>query len=204
MKQLVILSMSLFFALTVSQANAQENIKKDIKQAKKEIKDTRKDKKEVIKEPRASLKEQRRELRSLRGKLVSEQTKSQFNVDFGNLSDVKWERTKDFDKATFTKDGQIMTAYYDIDAQLVGTTSPKMFADLPAKSQKKINTKYKDYTIGQVIYFDENENYDPDYMVLYNTPFEHLDHYFVELSKDSKRIILIVTKEGDVSIFREL
>jgi hypothetical protein len=200
MKQLAILSMALFFALTVSQANAQEDVKRDIKHAKKEIKDTKKE----IKEPRTSLKEQRRELRSLRGKLVSERSKSQFNVDFGNIPDVKWERSKEFDKATFTKDGQIITAYYDIDAQLEGTTTPKTFADLPAKSQKKINIKYKDYTIGQIIYFDENENYDPDYMVLYNTPFEHLDHYFVELLKDSKRIILIVTKEGDVSIFTEL
>jgi Predicted membrane protein len=204
MKQVAILSTMLLFALVSLQVSAQEEVKKDIKQTKKEIKATKKELKGDKNEPKTELRSERKELRELRGKIVSDQSKAQFYTDFGNIPNVKWERTKYFDEATFEKDGKMMKAYYDIQSMLVGTTCDKTFADLPAKSQKKINTKYKDYTIGSVLYFDENEDYDPDYMILFETPFEHLDHYFVELTKGNKKIILIVTKEGDVSWFKDL
>src|ERR1700737_1215330 len=60
-------------------------------------------------------------LRKLEGDVVSELAKSHFYADFGDVSDVKWERRDVFDVATFTKDGQKITAYYDYDAELVGT-----------------------------------------------------------------------------------
>ena len=41
-------------------------------------------------------------------------------------------------------------------------------------------------------------------MELYETSFEHLDHYFVELTKGSSRIVVKVTKEGDVSFMTKL
>ena len=69
----------------------------------------------------------------------------------------KWERIENFDKATFTKDGKEISAYYDYDAKLVGTTMHKTFADLPATSQKTINEKYPGYSKVDVVLFDDNE-----------------------------------------------
>ena len=96
-----------------------------------------------------------------------------------------------------------MSAYYDIDANLIGTTMDKTFDDLPAKAQKYINSKYGSYSKSGVIFFDDNEFNETD-MVLYNQPFEDADNYFVELQKDNKEIILRVNMNGDVSFFKQL
>lgn len=146
---------------------------------------------------------ERKELRKLKGKEVSYQAKQAFYSDFGNLPVAKWQRTENFDKATFTKDGQMMTAYYDYDAKLVGTVSNKTFADLPAKAQKSINEKYKDYSKGSVILFDDNE-YNETEMILYNQQFEDADNYFIQLKKGNKEIIVQMDTSGDVSFFKQI
>ncbi len=63
------------------------------------------------------------------------------------------------------------------------------FKDLPAKGQQEIKGKYKDYGIGSVIYFDDNEKIDSD-MVLWATQFNDEDLYFAELTKANKKIIV--------------
>jgi hypothetical protein len=190
MKKLVVLSISVFFVLVFFQLPAQvvnkDVIKTEIKGAKKEIKTERK------------------ELRKLEGgSAVSNQTKSAFFADFGNVPDVKWKRAVYLDEAVFTKDGKELKAYYDFYSKLVGTTSIKTFADIPLNAQKEIKSKYKDYTIGVVVFFDDNEANETD-MLLWNTQFSDADNYFVELSKDKKNIVLQVNVEGEVFFFKEL
>jgi hypothetical protein len=190
MKKLVVLSISVFFVLVFFQLPAQvvnkDVIKTEIKGAKKEIKTERK------------------ELRKLEGgSAVSNQTKSAFFADFGNVPDVKWKRAVYLDEAVFTKDGKELKAYYDFYSKLVGTTSIKTFADIPLNAQKEIKSKYKDYTIGIVVFFDDNEANETD-MLLWNTQFSDADNYFVELSKDKKNIVLQVNVEGEVFFFKEL
>jgi Predicted membrane protein len=203
MKQLAILSTMLLFALVSLQVSAQEDVKKEIKQTKKEIKATKKELKGNKKEPKTELKTERKELRELRGEIVSEQSKTQFYADFGNVPNVQWVRTKYFDEATFEKDGKQMKAYYDDQFTLVGTTTDKTFDDLPAPAKKEIKKKYKDYTVQRVIFFDDNEANDTD-MLLYGQQFEDADHYFVELTKNGKTLVLMATPEGEVSWFKEL
>jgi len=87
-------------------------------------------------------KEEKKELRALKGPEVSNQAKDQFARDFDNAQAIKWERTPNYDMVAFIKDGREMSAYYDMDAQLIGTTLIKTFADLPAKAQKFIDSKY--------------------------------------------------------------
>lgn len=135
---------------------------------------------------------------------MSEIAKSKYYADFGNVPDVKWKRVGTFDEAAFTKDGKEMKAFYDIDGKLVGTTTIKTFADVPAKGQKEIEAKYKDYSIGQqVVFFDDNEANETD-MILYGVQFDDEDNYFVELTKGTKKIILQVNSEGEVFFFKQL
>jgi hypothetical protein len=190
MKKLVVSSISVFFVLVFFQLPAQvvnkDVIKTEIKGAKKEIKTERK------------------ELRKLEGgNAVSNQTKSAFFADFGNVPDVKWKRAVYLDEAVFTKEGKEMKAYYDFYSKLVGTTSIKTFADIPLNAQKEIKAKYKDYAIGVVVFFDDNEANETD-MLLWDTQFSDADNYFVELSKDKKNIVLQVNAEGEVFFFKEL
>jgi len=128
-------------------------------------------------------------------------TEEQFNYDFPKATDVSWTRSV-FEEAAFT-DGNIhKIAYYDVDNNLVGTTSYVDYSVLPAKAQRYISKKYKGYMIDKVILFDDNEANQTD-MSLFDNSFEDEDTYFPVLSKDSKQVILKVTTEGNVSFFRD-
>jgi len=148
-------------------------------------------------------KEERKEIRKLKGQEVTYQSREAFFKDFGDVPVTKMERTVNFDKFIFTQNGQEMTAYYDIEANLVGTVTDKTFSDLPANAQKYIQDKYKDYTPGSVIYFDDNELNETD-MILFGTQFDDADNYFVELKKENKNIIVQVNMKGEVGYFSEM
>ena len=189
MKKLAILSMIFIFALSFQQLHGKntkyEAIKTDIKIEKKETKTERK------------------ELRKLEGSEVSDRSKNAFVDNFGNVPEVNWTRTNEFDEATYTKDGKKMTSFFDFDSELVGTTTVKSFADLPLGAQKEVKLKYKDYKIGPVILFDDNEASDTN-MILYDTQFDDADNYFVELSKGNEKTILRVNTDGVVFFFKKI
>ena len=143
-------------------------------------------------------------LKKLEGKEINSMAKDNFVKEFGNIPNVKWVRSANFDEATFLQKGKEMKAYFGYDGKFVGTTTHVTFADLPASAQSEIKTRYKDYTIDPVIvFFDDNELNETD-MLLYDTQFDDADNYFVLLTKGSKKIILQVNTEGTVFFFKEL
>jgi hypothetical protein len=142
-------------------------------------------------------------LRNLEGTNVSEMSKDNFYKDFGNLPNVRWKRVDTYDEAIFTRDGKEMKAFYDFDSKLVGTTRHILFTDLPAAGQKEIKNRYKDYKIGSVIFFDDNEANATD-MILYGIQFDDEDNYFVELTKGTTKIILQVVSTGEVFFFKQV
>lgn len=148
-------------------------------------------------------KEEKKELRKLKGYDVGYQAKEEFYRDFGDIPVTKWERLGAFDEATFTKDGQTVNAFFDYDSELVGTTVNKSFTDLPSKAQQYISDKYKDYTVADVVFFDDNEYNETD-MELYGQRFEDADNYFIELKNDNRSIVLQSNLNGDVFFFKQM
>ena len=186
MKKLVVLTMTFLFAMTVVFGQTKKADKEKTKETKKEAK------------------VERVSLKKLEGANVSTIAKGNFSSDFKDAKNVEWKRIDTFDKVSFTnKDGQNMSAFYDIDGNLVGTTQFKTFADVPEKGQQEIKKMYKDYTIGPVVYYDDNEANSTD-MILYGEQFEDADNYFVELSKGTKKIVVQVSPEGVVYFFKQL
>jgi Ni/Co efflux regulator RcnB len=193
MKKLIMLAaMSFVFALTLNAQTEKENhLKNDMDNLNKREDAVNKEKREV-----------RQEMRKMDGQEVSADAKQHFDTDFSNTSETRWERTPTFDEVTYTKDGQVSKAYYDNDTKLVGTTTNKIFEDLPYKSQKIINRRYRSYSSGDVLMFRDNK-LNTCNMVLYNESFADADNYFVEMKNDSKRIVLRVDMAGDVSYFTQ-
>ena len=146
---------------------------------------------------------ERKPLKKLVGTSVNVASQNSFASDFGKLPNVEWRRGLMFDEATFTKNGVKMIAYYDENAKLVGTTQAKKFSDLPLKAQSEITTKYKDYSVGQIIFFDDNELNDTD-MYLYGNQFEDEDNYFAELSKGGQKLVVKIDVKGDVGFFTKI
>jgi len=192
MKKLIILSTVAVILTASIYAQTSESI------VENEIKAEKIQKAAVKKEKR----EEKKELKKLEGTEVSNLSKRAFSGDFGNIPVTKWERRAYYDVAIFNKDGQEGKAFYDDEAELVGTVTDKTFTDLPAAAQKYINEKYADYSIGSVIFFDDNELNSTD-MSLYDTQFDDADNYFVVVQKDGKKNILQVNMDGDVAFFTD-
>ena len=131
------------------------------------------------------------------------QPRAAFYADFGYIPITGWETAGEFDKISFIQNGVPHTAYYDYDAELVGTTSNVSVADLPAHALDNINKKYKGYTIGDIVFFDDNELNETD-MIYYERRFGDEDKYFVELKNDKEKIAVQVDDEGNVSFFTTL
>ena len=147
--------------------------------------------------------EYKKEIRKLNNSEVSFFSKEQFYEDFGYIPDADWTKSPNFDEVTFTFNGHEFTAFYDDKSTLVGTTSEKTFSDLPINAQNYINRKYGDYTVKDVLFYDDNEMNSSD-MVLYGLEFNDPDSYFVDLQKDNKDIILQVPLSGSANFFKEL
>jgi hypothetical protein len=179
MKKLTIVSLVFLFAFTIMQGQ------------------TKKD------ETKKEQKTERTALKKLEGTNVNEMAKKSFQIDFGNVPNVQWKRNGTFDEAIFTRDGKEMTAFYDIEGKLVGTTKQLTWADLPAKGQQEIKNKYKEYTAGPVIFFDDNEANVTD-MIMYGVQFDDADTYLVELIKGKNKIVVQVNKDGLVTFFKQL
>jgi len=195
MKKIFVISMMVLFGLSMVPVQAmvkEEPLIKDLRETKKEVKA---DKKE--------LKTERAALRKPEGSDVGLQTRNSFYADFAEIPNVKWKRIDNFDEARFIKDGKEMTAFYDDDSKLVGTTQNKTFVDVPAKGQKEIKAKYKDYMVGPVVFFDDNEVNETD-MIMYGFQFDDEDNYFVELTKGNSKIVVRVNAAGMVYFFKEL
>lgn len=186
MKKLMVLLMVFLFSITL--LFAQSEVKtKEVMKTEKEIKE--------------KIEEAKQERKRLEGPHVSNRVKENFNDDFGNNTDVVWERGDFYDVAKFTEDGYTKKAYYDFDSQLIGVTWFVAFADIPEKAQKIINEKYKEYEIGEVLFYDDNEIVDVDFFI-FDSQFKHEDNYFVDVKNESKHIILRIDIEGDVHLFK--
>lgn len=157
------------------------------------------------KEVRKERHEQKITLRALEGKDVNALSKQQFAVDFGNVPNVTWSREMYFDKAAFTDDkGRHVSAFYDENGALVGTTRPASFDELPAAGKKEIMKHFSNYADAPVIFFDDNEENETD-MILYGMQFDDADNYFIELKdKKDKPIALKVDMSGNVSFFADM
>jgi hypothetical protein len=185
MKKIIMITMTFFLALTILQAQTKKNDKAKIAEAKKEIKT------------------ERVALHKLEGTTVSEIAKDNFTADFSNVSNVHWKRNSTFDEASFMKGGKQMTAYYDIDGNLVGSTRAATLNELPSKAVKEISIRYKNYSVGPIIFFKDNESNATD-MILYGVQFDDADTWLVELTKGADRIVVQANKDGEVSYFSKL
>lgn len=148
-------------------------------------------------------KAERKEIRRESNAEVSVFTQNQFYQDFPDATNIRYEKTANFDEVAFNSGKSDMRAYYDIRSNLVGTTETKTFADLPENAQRNIEKKYGDYNIERVFKYDDNEANDVD-LTMFDMAFDSGDNYFVILNRDNQRLILQVDMAGNVSFFKAI
>lgn len=100
---------------------------------------------------------------------VNDQVTASFRKDFVTAKEVKWQRESNYVKATFTMDGQIMFAYYNENAELIGVVRNILSDKLPIGLMTDLKKNYNDRWIsdlfemasdGQSTYYISLENAD--------------------------------------------
>ena len=136
---------------------------------------------------------------------VSSLSIDQFHTDFGSVKNATWKKLDhlNLDAVSFNKNGKNLTAYYNEDGNLIGTTSVKSFNDLPREGQQEIKDEYAGYTIGTVILF-RNDNVSPEESPVFGSQYQFSQNYFVEMAKGNKRIVVQVNPVGMIYYFRSL
>lgn len=78
---------------------------------------------------------------------VSQQVVNAFKKDFSGAQDVNWESGKEFAKATFKMNDQVMFAYYSKEGELVAVTRNIISAQLPINLLADVKKNYGKYWI---------------------------------------------------------
>ena len=185
MKKLAIITVTFFFAMSAIQASA----RKDGKSMNKDLNKVNLTEKTVMHKPG--------------GSNINEMSEETFMNDFPNVHHVQWKINGIFDEARFIKNGKNMTAYYNDDGDLVGTTKEAEFSDLPSRCRKTINKEYKKYKIGPVIYFKDNQDNIND-LILYGVQIHSPESWLVELKGRSENIVVQAFRDGQVSYYTRM
>ncbi len=112
-----------------------------------------------------------------------------FNTSFPEAKDVTWINNGDYVKGYFTWNNEKLVAIYHLDGTPIALSRTIDLKSLPLKSLKELQTKYQDYSITEAIEYDDEQ--------------EGLA-YFVSMEKDSSKMILKISRQGDMSIFKKM
>jgi hypothetical protein len=110
---------------------------------------------------------------------VNKNVANSFQQDFAQASQVKWESTKNFEKATFTMNGQTMFAYYSLSGDLIAVTRNIISTQLPGNQLKGLKKNYSGYWITDL--FEVASDNDTVYYIT----IENSDYKIVLKSKNS-------------------
>jgi len=81
---------------------------------------------------------------------VSEQVINSFKKDFSGAQNVSWENGKEFAKATFKMNDQVMFAYYSKNGDLVAATRNLLSSQLPINLQADLKKGRNEYWISDL------------------------------------------------------
>ena len=100
---------------------------------------------------------------------VNKQVKTSFSAKFEGATNVTWDKTEQYIKATFTKDEQFMSAYFDTKGDLIGVARNIVASQLPINANIELKksvgtgwiTELFEFTDGdETSYFATIENAD--------------------------------------------
>jgi len=105
---------------------------------------------------------------------VSPQTRNAFKKDFVTASNIRWEQKSNFSKATFTMNGQILTAYYYPDGDLQAVVRNITSDQLPINLLTSLRKEYTAFWITD----------------LFEISSDNQTTYYVTVENSDKKIVL--------------
>lgn len=117
---------------------------------------------------------------------VNQQTLSNFKKEFVTAKDVSWTNNRDYVKATFTMNDQVMFAYYTPAGELIAITRNISSDKLPISLLTNLKKNYSEYWITDLFEAVSNGN----------------GNYFVTLQNADVEVILKSDEFGGWETFK--
>lgn len=111
---------------------------------------------------------------------INEKIQSAFKEEFSQATLVNWSKSDNYYKAEFTLHNDVMTAYYNESAELMGVTRNLLSIDLPITLQFSLKKDYDNYWISDLFEFSRKDD----------------NGYFVTIENADTKIVL--QSEGSV------
>lgn len=89
---------------------------------------------------------------------VNDKVAKSFQKEFANAQDVQWEQGKDFARATFKQNNQVLFAYFNGDGDLLAVTRNILSSQLPISLYTDIKKNYGNYWISDLFEIAMNDN----------------------------------------------
>jgi hypothetical protein len=86
-----------------------------------------------------------------------------FNKEFAQATNVQWDTNREFQKATFELNGQLMFAYYSKDGELLAISRNITTAQLPMRLSASLKQQYGNYWISDL--FEMASNNESSYYI---------------------------------------
>ena len=80
-----------------------------------------------------------------------------FQETFVNAKEVDWSSTATYDKAQFSLNDQIISAFYDMEGALIGLTRNITTVQLPVSLQATLKKNYQQYWISELFEVSNDE-----------------------------------------------
>ncbi|HXB33373.1 MAG TPA: hypothetical protein VNV35_08125 [Puia sp.] len=114
--------------------------------------------------------------------VVTQQARDAFKKDFATASNIRWEQKNNFLKATFSLNGQILTAYYFSNGDLQAVVRNITSDQLPINLLTSLRKDYTEYWITDLFEISSNGE----------------TSYYVSIENSDKKIVL---KSDDLSFW---
>ena len=122
------------------------------------------------------------------GKELNSKVVSNFSQEFKHAKNVTWKSTENFVKASFILNDKSMAAYYDLDGNMIGTSTDIAIDDLPTNAKRAFAKKYAEYTVKEAIQFEGVEE----------------TAYYIAAESENQTLLLKVSVEGFVSVLEHV
>ncbi len=110
-----------------------------------------------------------------------------FAKTFVSAENVTWKHTKDYSRASFTRNNQHMEVFYNNRNELISTAAYINITDMPCAAVQTIDEDYNDYNCTNVIKYVDAEN---------------KVSYYAELENSKKVVILQSDTDGYTTVFK--
>ena len=118
---------------------------------------------------------------------VSDKAIQSFQKDFARATNVQWESRKEFNRATFELNGEIMFAYYSPEGELLALSRNLVSSQLPIRLSASLKKTYNGYWITDLFEVASNNE----------------SSYYITIENAEVALVLRAIGGGDWEVFRK-